>query len=83
MHKFFGTLVDDEIRERFNGEPIELPLTFWIMRNVRAARQTLARAAMSRDAKKAKKTKNTRQSKRVAIRLSKRRGSSLWMPFRR
>jgi len=42
MHEFFGTLVDNEIRERFNGEPIELPLTFWIMRNVRAARQTLA-----------------------------------------
>jgi hypothetical protein len=41
-HDFFGTLVDDEVRDRFNGEPIKLPLTFWIMRNVREALQTLA-----------------------------------------
>jgi hypothetical protein len=41
-HEFLPTLVDDEILDRFSGEPIELPFTFWILRNARMALQALA-----------------------------------------
>jgi hypothetical protein len=38
-----GTLVDESILDKFNGRPIELSLNFWVMRNVRAALQMLAK----------------------------------------
>jgi hypothetical protein len=41
-HEFLPTLVDDEILDRLSGEPIELPFTFWIVRNARMALQSLA-----------------------------------------
>jgi hypothetical protein len=28
---------DNELVSRFNGEPLNLPLTFWVMRNVQMA----------------------------------------------
>jgi hypothetical protein len=39
--QFFGSFEDEEIRERFNGEPVEFELTFWIMRNVKEALETI------------------------------------------
>jgi hypothetical protein len=35
-------LSDDTILDQLNGNPIELPYNFWIMRNVREALQPLA-----------------------------------------
>jgi hypothetical protein len=42
LHEFLPTMTDDEILDRFSGEPIELPFTFWILRNARIALQALA-----------------------------------------
>jgi hypothetical protein len=39
---FLGVSCDDEVLDKFSGEPIELPLIFWIMRNVRTALQDMA-----------------------------------------
>jgi hypothetical protein len=38
----FGTLTDEDIIDRFSGEPAELPFEFWIIRNVRTALQEMA-----------------------------------------
>ena len=35
-------LEDDAILNKFDGEPIKLPYNVWIMRNIRAALQSLA-----------------------------------------
>jgi hypothetical protein len=35
-------LEDDAILDKFDGEPVKLPYNVWIMRNVRAALQSLA-----------------------------------------
>jgi hypothetical protein len=32
--EFFGSFEDEEVRDHYNGEPVDFPLTFWIMRNV-------------------------------------------------
>jgi hypothetical protein len=37
-----STFADEEIIDKFHGEPIELPLIFWITRNIRTALQTMA-----------------------------------------
>ena len=36
------TFADEEMLSKFNGEPIELSLPFWILRNVASALQKLA-----------------------------------------
>jgi hypothetical protein len=40
-HHFFGIVESHDVRDRFNGEPLDLPLTFWVLRNVREALQSL------------------------------------------
>jgi hypothetical protein len=37
-----SSFVDEEILQKFSGEPIELPLIFWITRNIRTALQEMA-----------------------------------------
>jgi len=37
-----SSFADEEIIDRFSGEPMELPLIFWITRNVREALQEMA-----------------------------------------
>jgi hypothetical protein len=37
-----GKLIDEDVIDKFSGEPIELPFTFWVMRNVREALQGMA-----------------------------------------
>jgi hypothetical protein len=36
---------DDKLVSPFNGEPLDLPLTFWVMRNVQTALRSLTGAA--------------------------------------
>jgi hypothetical protein len=40
-----GKLIDEDIIDKFSGEPIELPFMFWVMRNVREALQGMGIAA--------------------------------------
>ena len=38
---FLSELEDETMLNKFDGEPITLPYGFWIMRNIRAALQSL------------------------------------------
>jgi hypothetical protein len=41
-HTTWGHRTDDDIVDLFDGEPIKLPFTFWIMRNIRTALEAMS-----------------------------------------
>lgn len=42
---YLQDFIDEEIPDKFTGEPLDLPFLFWMMRNVRTALRSIAGAA--------------------------------------